>query len=79
MTKEFTTQIERLISHELPAARLQPDRMAAMIDILTAGLALAIAVAAGGDGSKAELLMQGAENQLAVEVAALAPIARALP
>lgn len=77
--QNFTSNLERLVAHELPAARRDKDRMAAMIERLGQSLALTIAVAAQGDGNVAEKLLQGSEAYIAAETARLSPIAGALP
>lgn len=68
---QFEKEFERLVCHELPKARKDAERAAALIERLASALSLAIAVAAGGDAKQAEKLLQGAEAFLAEGVTGL--------
>lgn len=56
----FDQTFARLISAEAVKARMDPERMSALIERLAATLGLTIAVACRGDGTKLDVLLEGA-------------------
>lgn len=71
---DFEKAFQRLIAHELPHARRDAHRLAAFMEIQARALAMTIAMGAGGDGKRAEIMMQMNEELIAYEVTRLAPL-----
>lgn len=70
---DFERALAGLLANELPKARKDDERMAAMIERLATALATAIAVSANGDGRAADTLLNGVEAYIAAEVTSLTP------
>lgn len=76
MADDFGEALARVTSAELPHARRNPDRLAAMIERLAHALGMTIAVGSGGESSQAATLIDGAQNYLDETVADLLPMGR---
>lgn len=72
----FSTQLSALLARETLVAMRDPARMAAMIELLAAGLGLAVSLAAEGNGPLIDRLMQGAEAHAHAQAVDRAPLAR---
>ena len=71
--KELEQTFIGLIAHELPHARKDDARMAALIEMQATALALTISVKAQGNGAAADTLIQVAEGYIVKEVTRLTP------
>ena len=70
----FEKDMTRLVCHELPKARQNPARAAAMIELQARLLGMSISVVANGDARAADRLMQGIEQYIANEVTRDTPV-----
>lgn len=72
----FADQLASVVARETRAARGDRDRMAAMIERLSASLGFAVAMAAEGDATMIDKLMVGAEANAHAEAVDKAPLAQ---
>lgn len=78
----FASRLTMLVSKEVAASRGDPERLAFVIERLSASLGFSVAIAARGDGPTIDTLMAGAEqyaHQEAVDAAMMLGICRARP
>lgn len=74
--EDFGEKLSALCARELPHARRDPDRIAAMVEALIGSLALAIAVATKGDAKAANTMLEGSQSYLYDRVAGHADIGK---
>ncbi len=60
----FEESLVKLCAVEIPHARRDPERLAAMIERLADSLALTLAIAGGGDMERTNRLYSGAESYM---------------
>jgi len=68
---EFSDKLSGLVSLEMAAAHGNPDRMAEVLERLTASVGFTIAIMAKGSPEAANSLAEGASNYLVTEAARL--------
>lgn len=71
----FADQLATVVARETRAARGDRDRMASMIERISASLGFAVAMAAEGDAATIDQLMVGAEAHAHAEAVEKAPLA----
>jgi len=76
MRRSFEDQLAKLVAEEMGAARGDHDRMAAVIERLSAALGFSIAITSQGDPQMIDTLMHGAERYAHEEAVSKARIAR---
>lgn len=61
---EFEDTLVKLCAGEIPHARRDPERLAAMIERLADSLALTLAISGGGNMERTNRLYSGVENYM---------------
>ena len=71
----FADRLSALVSGEMVAAKRDPDRMAEVVERLSAALGFSVALMARGDAKAIDELMTGAEAYAHSEAVEKAPLA----
>lgn len=74
----FADAVHAASTREVSQARNDPERMAAMIEVLARALGFSISICAAGDSKMIDTLMVGAEAYAHEEAVEKAPVAKML-